>query len=209
MVCIIAEGDTTNIWNYVKTAAENSGDDKGIWQELKKLPPEELLQCGEQFAIAVVNKTENADEWAALITINAILSYHKDKLSYDDTAREVGEIIANSEVPLWVYGSMAWLEHNKHDMAISPKGYNFLADGILKTLCNPMRTEEIQMIVLKKVSAYKITSHFSDEQRAKIIVQCQTIAAGTASDKVKDMAASTVNCVLQWLQEEEKKKTLN
>lgn len=194
-------GETTNLWMAVKTRAQNSGDRKSLWHELKKLSAAELLVCGEQFARAVADKTEQADEAAALITINAILSYHKDKKDYDKTAEAVGLIIGESENSYWVYGAMEWIENNKHYKEISPKGHRAIADGILKSLDTPSRAKDVQYIVLKKTASYDITSNFTEESRAAILAKCRNIA-NTASDAdVRNRAEKTLQHVAQWKKE--------
>lgn len=191
-------GETTNLWMAVKARAQKSADRKSLWHELKKLSAAELLVCGEQFARAVADKTEQADEEAALITINAILSYHKDKLDYDKTAGAVGQIVGESENSYWVYGAMEWIENNKHYREISKEGHRAIAKGILKSLDTPGRSKDVQTVVLKKVASHAITSNFGEEDVTAILGKCRSIANGSADADVRNLAEKTVRNVSQW-----------
>jgi len=193
-----------NMWEQISAKAAASDDPKTLWRELKKLPPENLLVCGEQFCPSLQHQPLKPDPWSLIITVNAILSYHKDKTSYEQTAKAVGQIIETSTTWTWIHGAMEWIENNDHFKPIPEAGMKSIAAGIESCLGNPTKPDTMKIIVLKKVSSYDIFSSLPAEARLRIANKCRAIAAGGRDTKVVKQAKRTVKEIEELLHEIEK-----
>ena len=169
---VLGNETSGGLWQTVRTRAEKSNNPKALWRELKALPPEELLQCGEDFSRE--SEQFGAAPESVIITINAILSYHKDKVGWQETAEAVGRIVAKSENPYWVYGALEWIENNDHWRNIPSKGFRAIAEGMLIAL-RRRGTSKTLGVVLKKCASEDIVGNFSAEDRRYLGEACEII----------------------------------
>lgn len=188
----VGRDSTSNIWEAVSAKAAASEDRKTLWRELKKLSPEDLLLCGEQFCLSCKDQPEKPDLWSVIITVNAILSYHKDKTSYEQTAQAVGKIIETSTTSTWIYGAMEWIENNDHFKHIPEAGMKSIAAGIEVCLDDATKPDAVKTIVLKKASSYDIFSNLPAKARLRITDKCRAIAAEGRDPEVVKQANRAV-----------------
>jgi hypothetical protein len=194
-------GSDRNIWQEVQVRAAAVHDRKALWRELKKLTPEDLLICGEQFCASLQQEPQKSDIDGLLVTVNAILSYHKDKTSYEQTAEAVGHIIQESATSTWVYAAMAWIENNDHFKQIPEAGMRSVGAGICSCLSDPSRPVAVRLAVLQQVCSYAILSALPAEPRARIADLCGAIAGGKGEPELVRQAERSVTEIGKVLQE--------
>jgi hypothetical protein len=187
---VLAEEPPATVWEGVQARAAASGDPKAIGRELKALPPEELLACGE--ALSREMQENGGEATAVIVPVNAILSYHANKAGYDATASAIGGIIAESGNPYWVYGALEWIENNHHWRGISPDGFRAIAEGMLAVLGNPRGNAEVFLVVLKKCGSEDIIGNFAAEDRRKVSEKCGEILKTATNESIRTQAAKTV-----------------
>lgn len=177
------EGGT---WAAVQERAKASGERKALWRELKTLTPEELLECCDSCAREAVEAGVDATE--TIIPINAMLSYHKDKTGWEETAAAVGKIVAESDNPHLVYGALEWIENNDHWKEIPPEGFRAVAEGMLSVLERPGQEAAVFLIVLNQCGSEDIVGNFPEECLARAAARCGEILRETADEKVRKEA---------------------
>ena len=183
----------TGIWHRVKNEAQASGDRKALWKELKKLSPDELLVAGRQYCEAVERGEDAGAGEALIITTNAILSYHKERVGYEATAKAVGTIIGESDVAGWVYGCLEWIENNDHYRSIPPEGMSAIADGMTRALANLSRSKRILVTVVQKAASSDIMDSVPSADRERILTACALVAEKVQDAEVRDCARKTLN----------------
>jgi hypothetical protein len=206
MICHLgsaAEVQRSKVWDDLKKRAEASEDPKALWRELKKLSPEELLLCGKQLCVDARKQSEKADAETVILPVNAILSYHTDKTSYEQTAQAVGQIIENSSTASWVYGAMEWVENNDHYKHIPRSGMLAIGQGMLKSLRNDKRPGDVQEVVLRKVASYDILANIPKETRDLILAGTRAMAAEGDNTALQQRARSSLSSVERWIAEVE------
>jgi hypothetical protein len=179
--------ETGNLWKSVQERAAAAGDRKAIWRELKKLSPEELLVCGEQFC-----RTEGLNTMDLIITTNAMLSYHQVKTSYGETATAVARIIESSANRLWIYAALEWIETNDHYKQIPAEQMTAIYKSMLSCLTNEERPLPIKMLVLKKACSYDIVCGFAPTDRANFREKVAAIAANHPNADLRKRAQKTI-----------------
>lgn len=194
-------GKEPKIWQRVSAAAKVAGDRKALWRELKKLSAAELLVCGRQFCQSAEQGREKVGTFRLVITTNAILSYHQKKLGYEATARAVGSIIATSDTANWVYGSMEWIENNKHYRHISKAGMHAIAEGILRSLHSPDRPVNVQVVVLKKLTSDDILRSLAKSDRDQIVAKCRALVLQSRDKRTTQRAQRTLKSIEAWMKE--------
>lgn len=187
---VLAEEPPATVWEGVQARAAASGEPKAIWRELKALSPEELLACGEELSREI--RENGGDATAAVIPVNAILSYHANKAGYDATASAVGGIVAESGNPFWVYGALEWIENNHHWREVPPAGFHAIAEGMLAVLGNPGGNAEVFRVVLEKCGSEDIVGNFAAEDRRKVSEKCGEILKTATNESIRTQAAKTV-----------------
>ena len=193
MMCAIAawgQDAASSTWAAVQARAAASGDPKAIWRELKQLSPAELLDCGRAFSDE--SRASGAPPEAGIVFVNAILSYHKDKTGWRETAEAVGRIVAESGNPHWVYGALEWIENNDHWRDIPPEGFRAIAAGMSGVLARPDASPDVFLVVLEKCGSFDITWKFPPEDLARATAQCREILQAATDEKVRRAAGFAV-----------------
>lgn len=189
MLCAIAvwaQDAASSTWAAVQARAAASGDPKAIWRELKQLSPAELLECGRAFTDE--SRASGASPEDAILFVNAILSYHKDKTDWNATAEAVGRIVAESDNSHWVYGALEWIENNDHWRDIPQEGFHAIAEGMSSVLTRPDQSPDVFLVVLRKCSSFDITWKFPPDDLARVTAQCRGILQSATDEKVRRAA---------------------
>lgn len=195
-----------NIWADLSAKAAASGDPKALWRALKQLPADDLLLCGEQFCASLQQEPKKSDLWSLLVTVNAILSYHKDKTSYGQTAEVVGHIIQESAIQTWVHGAMAWIENNDHYKQIPEAGMRSIGAGICNCLSDPSKPVDVKLVVLRKLCCYDIFTSLPTESRTQVADKCREIAAGKGEPEVVRQAEKSIKQIGKVLEDLERSR---
>ncbi len=180
---LAGEGGT---WAAVQERAKASGEPKAVWRELKALTPDELLECCDSCAREAMEAGADATE--IIIPVNAMLSYHKDKTGWGETAAAVGKIVAESDNPHLVYGALEWIENNDHWKEIPPEGFQAVAEGMLAALERPGQESAVFLIVLNQCGSEDIVGNFPEECLERVTARCGEILRETTDEKVRKEA---------------------
>jgi hypothetical protein len=188
------------IWEEVKKKAESSGHPKALWRELKQLEPAELLVCAEEICEAHEDGQEKEKNDAGLlitndagflITINAILSYHADKVGWEETAKAVGSIVEGSDNASLVYSSLEWIENIEGYKNIPEGGMRAIAQGLLQGL-DPSRGFRIRTIVLRKIGSDEIWMGLSQGDKQMLLDRCKSIIVDPKEEELKRTGEKTL-----------------
>ena len=180
------------IWEEVKKKAESSGHPKALWRELKQLEPAELLVCAEEICEAHEDGQEKEkNDMGLVITINAILSYHADKVGWEETAKAVGSIVEGSDNASLVYSSLEWIENNEHYKNIPEGGMHAIAQGLLQGLA-PSRGFRIRRIVLRKIGSDEIWVGLSQGDKQMLLDKCKSIIVDPKEEELKRTGEKTL-----------------